>query len=200
MRLYDGKTLTEWREWLAETGEEPPPRVKRALANSERWQATDMHLDTAQRLRQSQAAKESAGGDQEEDGFPLAAGTSFARQQAALQQQIEQEGTAFLRRYGTVDELGNTVITDQVLTELTVVAIKTLYHHAVRGDLRAAEIIINKCVPEPRQTLDVRVQSMSREDVEAERVRILAGLAPGVRAALEARLARGTVDGDGEDE
>src|SRR5438105_10475861 len=191
MRIYDGKTLAEWREWIAETGGEPPPRVRKALANSERWQATDMHLATRERTLQARAAKEAAGGDvADEHGFPLAEGTSFARQQAAMAAAIEREGTAFLRRYGTVDEQGNTVITDQVLTELTVVAIKTLHYHASRGDLRAAEIIINKCVPEPKQTLDVRVQQMSREEVEAEKARILAGLAPGVRAALEARLER----------
>ena len=54
-----------------------------------------------------------------------------------------------------------------------------------KGIVRACER-----VPEPKQTLDVRVQQMSREEVEAEKARILAGLAPGVRAALEARLER----------
>jgi hypothetical protein len=187
MRTYDGKTLDEWRELDPETW---PARVRTAIENSDAWREQDPYR--YERARDKAERREEA----EEAGFDTTR-PPLAMHRADIREEIDREGTQFLRRYCAQDADGNLVVTDQVLTELVMVALKGLYYHAARGDLRAMEIIINKCVPEPKQTLDVRVQTMTREEVEAERARILAGLAPGVRAALEARLQRGT-DEEGE--
>jgi hypothetical protein len=200
MMVYDGKTLDEWRACDPATW---PARVQKAVQNSDRLRLADPYAyERAQLERELRGKRAAEAGVSEADADDMPSLPPLPPVQAWSEDQretIEREGTAFLRRWCDEDEAGNLVVTDQVLTQLTMVALKCLHFHAIRGDLRAAEIIVNKCVPEPKQTLDVRVQSMSREEVEAEKARILAGLAPGVRAALQARLARGVEDGEGEE-
>ena len=183
-KLYCEKTLAEWRKEPRETW---PDKVAIAIANSdrnaERWQG-DLRVE---RRREADAERQERRRENVE--AHQAAQPAYADQMAALMAQIETEGRAFFESYGGVNAQGQTVLTETLLSAIATRALWTLIYHVSRGDLRAAEIVISKALPEPKQALDIRVGQMTKEELQAEREKLLQALPPEARALIEARKA-----------
>jgi hypothetical protein len=179
-KLYYGKTLAAWRDEPRETW---PDRVAIAIANSdkneERW-GGDLRV---QRQKENEALRREAADEH------FAAQPVYADQMAVLREQIETEGAAFFQAYGGVNAQGQTVLTETLLSAIATRALWTLIYHVSRGDLRAAEIIISKALPEPTQSLDIRVGQMSKDELERERAKLLQALPAEARALIESRTA-----------
>lgn len=108
----------------------------------------------------------------QEDQDALEAARTAARSQlAALQvvsEQIRSETEAWMREFGTFDEDGSLVWTEDLCQRLGLEGVKVLLWLARRGDQKAAQWLAEKALGAPEQPFAMKVQDWSVSELVRE--------------------------------
>ncbi len=145
-------------------------------------QSASAYLDEAAGASEKEGAKDTAP--------PPLEGRRLPPRERPDPKAIDAEWQKFLRRHGHLDEDGRIIHTERLQREVGFTGLKSLYHAALHGDIRAAEVLVRTCLVQPRAPLEVRVRQMDKSQLAGRERELLAALPTSMRGEVEEALAR----------